>query len=187
MNGFNSNYFASQKKFEKLNLSQDAVNRYWERFGGDRVLSVLNEMDSKDKWAEAVVRHPTVRETLDSTVGILENPQVPDEAIKNNIDDFIYILGYMRTSTVFRILKWLEKERNPVLYALLERVGKSGVEESETTEQGYMTAAGMLKHRLMQFVKLNRLSLILSEERITKVHNWLVEFEQEEYAADTEI
>lgn len=171
----------STRQFEPLNLEPQAVARYWRHFGGETVWSILNEMDSKDKWADATSRHAMVQEAINDLSLLIQNPDVADQDIKAYTRDLIFIFAYLKTSIVFRFLKWLEVERNPVLYAILEEVSSTDVSESETDEQGYMTAMALLKHRLLMFKKLHRLSNIFSLKRMARVEKWVNNFESNEY------
>lgn len=177
---------------DKTLLTHNSIKKYWLNIDADILAPLLFEMDSKEEdWT--LVASPVVHkalkdffETMKKIEGQHQEP-VPDSVIKDHIEDLFFVLAYIPTSWCFRLLKWIDENRNSVLNKLLVfafRPSASYLAMYENT--GRISPVELLIDRIYTIKNLSLVAKVFSQERTIFIENFLDKMEKTHYGDKTQ-
>ena len=137
-------------------------------------------MDSKEHWT-SIMSDINIVPLLKEFTRLITDEQLTDKAIYSKTDDILTILAYMKSSWMFRFLKWLDDYRTPVLNKLsISAVSNANQFTGITGE--YITPSELYIDRMIAIKQLSLLNHIFNEERSNMIDVLLEKLEVQNYA-----
>lgn len=165
-----------------LNLQKQYIDRFWITKNKEQsgIASRLREMDAQEYWTvdEAVQIQTPLAELAKVLSDIKE---INDEAFVSpeQIELFLTTLTYLKSSYAFRIINWLDENRNSVMIKLVIHALESA-ENGIIDSSGHITPAGMLLERMSALHVLGMIQEIFNPEATNLIKKTLKEFEEKD-------
>ena len=139
--------FLNQQK--NLRLTQVSIENFWdkkekERPGINVVIKAMSEQERSwvvDNTTEMITSITKLGEALASSEYKDEYFMSPEQ-----IDKLLNIMAYLSSATTFRIMSWLDENRNPVMHKIIVTIADPTI--MTETEDGRATPAGLLIDRM---------------------------------------
>lgn len=180
MNNFEKRPVSKTRKNKKLLLNDLPVKNYWKNESPNFIAPVLQEMDSKENWT-SIMSDVNIVPLLKEFIRLVTDENLNDKALYAKTDDILTILAYMKSSWMFRFLKWLDDYRTPVLNKLfISAVNNTNQFTGIVGE--YITPSELYIDRMLAIKQLSLLNHIFNEERSNMIDVLLEKIEVQNYA-----
>lgn len=159
-------------------LRERLVDKFWNNYDKELIAPILKEMDKKENWV--VAKDITVANELQKIIELLKNEDLHDSTIvkSHNLDIFITLLAYMNSSWAFRVLKWLDDYRNPVLLKLTVSCSLNSKREEDEMN---LTPSQLYIDRMLAIKNLSIIGEIFNKDRIASLSAFLDTYETSQF------
>lgn len=166
---------------KELKISEDYIKTFWRNRSKDQVGldSRLEEMSKYESWTKQ--NHIELRNGLDVLGKVLSDVEnISDEAFltEKQIESLLTILAYFNSSFAFRIINWLDENRNPVMTKLVTRALESAASTPKNTME-YITPEALLVERMATLNMMGFIHEVFNPEVTGFIKKVLNEFEDE--------
>lgn len=165
------------KRARKLVFKENAIRNYWADTDPDLSAPVLHEMDNKDTWT--VVNHAGVQNVLSQLADNLRLVhEISDDEWNRYANDLLFILAYIPTSWVVRLLKWLEENRNTVFARLIYT---AKIQSNNDEEYLFCSPARLMMDRLLVIRNMSLTAAIFDASRSSFINHYVTAYEKTLY------
>lgn len=171
--------FLNQQK--NLRLTQVSIENFWdkkekERPGINVVIKAMSEQERSwvvDNTTEMITSITKLGEALASSEYKDEYFMSPEQ-----IDKLLNIMAYLSSATTFRIMSWLDENRNPVMHKIIVTIADPTI--MTETEDGRATPAGLLIDRMAALHTLCLVQEVFNPKSTNSIKKVLDNFEKNE-------
>lgn len=164
---------------KELNLQENFVHNYWQNKNkSSSVATVLFEMDRHESWTRG--RTAEVSTMLSTLAQTLSNMNINDEAFLTDVqvERLLTVLAYLNSSYAFRVINWLDENRNAVMTKIIATALEKTM--SEMDNNTFHTPESLLVERMYTLHIMGMVHEIFNPKITNSIKKTLAEFEDKE-------